>query len=237
MLERIRALKEADKIKNQFLGMAAHDLRSPISGINGMAELLLENVCGDLNDEQRELIEFIHEANMYMNGMVNDLLDISVIEAGKLLLLNSESNLMKCSEQRLRIHSAGAKKKSISFVSSLDDVRLFAFDERRIAQVLDNLLTNALKFSPTGESIEVTLVEDDGHALVCIRDNGLGVPPDEEDLLFQSFKKTSVQPTAGESSTGLGLPIVKKIVEAHNGRVWVESDFGKGAAFFFTLPF
>lgn len=98
------------------------------------------------------------------------------------------------------------------------------------------MLINALKFSPTGESIEVILVEKDGQAQVCIRDHGQGVPTGEEKLLFQSFKKTSVQPTAGESSTGLGLPIVKKIVEAHDGQVWVESEYGKGASFFFTLP-
>jgi CheY-like chemotaxis protein len=232
----IKALREANAVKNQFLGMAAHDLRSPISGIKGMTEMLLEGLSGPLTDEQRDLIEFIHTANAHMNELVNDLLDISVIEAGKLQLIKKESDLRRVIELRLRVHSIGAKKKSLILEPLLEAVSPFLFDERRVGQVLDNLLTNAIKFSPHGASIEVLLMREDTEAVVAVRDHGQGVPADEEDLLFQSFKQTSVRPTAGESGTGLGLPIVKKIVEAHGGRVWVESDYGKGATFFFSLP-
>ncbi len=235
-MEQIRALREANRIKNQFLGMAVHDLRSPINGINGLSEMLLKDMCGELNDEQRDLIEFIHSANLHMNSMVNDLLDISVIESGKLNLIKSEADLGEVVEKRVRIHSVGAKGKTLTLVPHLKKIAMLVFDSRRVGQVLDNLLTNAIKFSPTGQSIEVTLDEQDGFAVVGIHDHGQGIPPGEEGLLFQSFKKTSVQPTAGESSTGLGLPIVKKIVEAHGGSVWVESEFGKGANFYFSLP-
>jgi signal transduction histidine kinase len=164
------------------------------------------------------------------------LLDISVIEAGALELLRTKSDLKRLIELRLRVHSIGAKKKTLVLTSSLDDVPEFSFDSRRVGQVLDNLLTNAMKFSPQGGNIEVSLRVEDGEAVVAVRDHGQGVPPGEEELLFQSFKQTSVRPTAGEPGTGLGLPIVRKIVEAHGGRVWAESVYGHGATFFFSLP-
>lgn len=229
-------LREANRIKNQFLGMAAHDLRSPINGIQGLAEMLLGDSYGPLNEEQREMIEFIHEANKHMNSLVSDLLDISVIEAGKLQLLMGDGSLEGLIEKHLRIHSLAAKKKNITLIKDFQTLSNFIFDSRRVGQVIDNLMTNAIKFSHPGKVIEIFLTKDEGFAKVCVRDQGQGVPPDEEELLFQSFKKTSVLPTAGESSTGLGLPIVKKIVEAHGGKVWVESIFGKGATFCFTLP-
>ncbi|QJB58206.1 hybrid sensor histidine kinase/response regulator [Pseudodesulfovibrio sp. zrk46] len=236
VLETIRALKDADKVKNQFLGMAAHDLRSPINGIHGLSEMLLEDMCGPINEEQREMISYIHSANKHMNSLVNDLLDISVIESGNLKLLKGEAALADMLAERCRIHSLAASRKSTSIGSTVEEVPNFAFDYRRMGQVMDNLLTNAIKFSPHNSKIEVTLGMEDGHAKVCVCDNGQGIPPGEEELLFQNFKKTSVKPTAGESSTGLGLPIVKKIVEAHGGRVWVESVYGQGSSFCFTLP-
>lgn len=229
-------LQEANRVKNEFLGMAAHDLRSPINGINGLSEMLLEGLCGEINDEQREIIEFIHSANTHMNHLVSDLLDISVIESGKLRLIKAEEDLVRLIESRLRIHGISAKQKSLSIAADLAPVAPFEFDQRRMGQVLDNLLTNAIKFSPANGSIDVSLEKGDSEVKVCVADHGQGVPPGEEELLFERFRKTSVQPTAGESSTGLGLPIVKKIVEAHGGRVWVESEYGQGATFCFTLP-
>lgn len=236
-MEQIRALRDANRVKNQFLGMAVHDLRSPINGIKGLSELLLANSCGELNDEQREFIEFIHSSILHMNGMVGDLLDISVIESGKLNLIKGQAYLGELIEKRLRLHAISAKAKSLTLTASLDKIRTMEFDFRRVGQVIDNLLTNAIKFSPTNESIVVTLEEKDGSAVCGVHDHGKGVPPEEEELLFKTFQKTSVLPTAGESSTGLGLAIVKKIVEAHGGSVWVESEYGKGASFYFSLPF
>ena len=236
MVDTIRRLRKANKVKNQFLGMAAHDLRSPINGINGLSDMLLGGHYGELTGEQREIIEYMHTANLQMNDLVNDLLDISVIEAGRLRLLKAEASLAEVVNGRLRIHNLTAKAKTINILPLEGEARPFVFDARRIGQVIDNLLTNAIKFSPNGRSIRITLGEDGNQAVVSVTDQGQGVPPDEKDLLFQTFCKTSVQPTAGETSTGLGLPIVKKIVEAHGGKVWVESEFGHGATFSFSLP-
>lgn len=235
-LELVRKLREANQVKNQFLGMAVHDMRSPISGINGFTQLLLDNLCGDLTEEQRDIISVISTANWQMNELVNDLLDISAIEAGQLKLEHGEADIREIIDNRLRIHAISARKKSITFRSDLEEVATFVFDTRRVGQVLDNLLTNALKYSPSGSIVDITLAEVDGQVEVCVQDYGQGVPDEEKDLLFQSFRKTRVQPTAGESSTGLGLHIVKKIVEGHGGTVRVESEFGEGAAFYFSLP-
>jgi signal transduction histidine kinase len=234
--ESIRALKEANEVKNQFLGMAVHDLRSPINGIHGLTQMMLDGMCGNLTEEQLEMIGFISEAADQMNSLVGDLLDISVIESGQLNLNKTLMNLSGTIEQRLRIQALIAKKKSIDFKVEYRDLQDFYFDAGRVGQVLDNLISNAIKFSPPQSVIEISVSEEEGNALVCVTDHGQGIPPDESELLFQSFSKTSVQPTAGESSTGLGLPIVQKIIQAHGGRVWAESEYGHGATFCFTLP-
>ncbi|MDD3313375.1 hybrid sensor histidine kinase/response regulator, partial [Pseudodesulfovibrio sp.] len=236
MAEVVRQLERANRIKNQFLGMAVHDLRSPINGINGLSEMLLDNVYGELATEQREVIEFIHSANLQMNTLVSDLLDISVIEAGQLRLELREASLAEVAAQAIHFHSLAAKAKSITIHPLEGDAPRFAFDARRVGQVLDNLLSNAIKFSPVGTAVRVTLEAADGRAVVSVIDQGQGIPPGEADLLFQSFRRTSVRPTAGEGSTGLGLAIVPKIVEAHGGTIGVESEFGHGAIFRFSLP-
>ncbi|WP_243547199.1 hybrid sensor histidine kinase/response regulator [Pseudodesulfovibrio tunisiensis] len=236
MLEQVAELRELGELRNRFLGMAAHDLRSPINGIHGFSKMLMEGLCGELNEDQREVIEYIHTANRHMNSMVNDLLDISVIESGQLKLLRREQDFTRMVEFRLRVHTVGARQKNIRLEQEFEPLPEFLFDERRMGQVVDNLLSNALKFSPAGGTVRVSL-HGEGADLVCsVCDQGEGIPPGEEDNLFASFGKTSVRPTAGESSTGLGLSIVRRIVEEHGGKVWVESEYGKGACFFFSLP-
>ncbi|BCS90214.1 hybrid sensor histidine kinase/response regulator [Pseudodesulfovibrio sediminis] len=232
----MRNYKNAIAVKNRFLGMASHDLRSPINGIKGFTELLLEGVFGEMSEEQREALENIRSANEHMLALVVDLLDLVVIEAGELQLHKTRASLIDSIALRIRIHSVSARKKHISISTECDDPGEFEFDTSRIGQVMDNLLSNALKFTPDGGSVFVTLCQRNGMAEVCVRDSGQGIPPGEEDLLFQSFQKTSVRPTAGEQSTGLGLPIVKTIVEKHGGTVWVESEYGQGAAFCFSFP-
>lgn len=232
-----RNLRDAKAVMNRFLGMASHDLRTPINSVKGFTDLLLEGGYGDLTDDQVEALEYIQSANNHMRDLVVDLLDMSAIEAGELKLVKAPANLSELIDLRLRIHALGAKKKNITVTADCADIGRFTFDVRRIGQVMDNLLSNALKFTPQGGAVTVSLDKVDDMVRVCVRDTGQGVPPGEEDLLFQSFKKTSVQPTAGESSTGLGLTIVKNIVEEHGGEVWVESDYGHGASFYFTLPF
>lgn len=231
-----RNLSEAKAVMNRFLGMASHDLRSPINSVKGFTEMLLDGAYGDVTDNQAEALDFIRAANNHMRNLVVDLLDMSVFEAGELQLVKESADLCDLIDLRIRIHTLDARKKNIAVRANCADIGHFFFDTRRISQVIDNLLTNGVKFTPQGGTVTISLDKADGMARVCVRDTGQGVPPGEEELLFQSFKKTSVRPTGGESSTGLGLPIVKTIVEEHGGQVWVESRYGEGAAFYFTLP-
>jgi signal transduction histidine kinase len=222
--------------KNKFLGIAAHDLRSPISGIIGFCDLLMDPDVGDVNEEQMEYLKIIHSASSGMMTLLNDLLDVSVIESGKLELNYEIDDLKPLIEERIRILRFSAERKGIAIYTDLADVWQMPFDAGRIVQVFDNLMTNAIKFSTEGSHIHVTLIEEPDGAVVTVRDEGPGISEEEQSRLFGEFERLSARPTGGETSTGLGLAIVKKIIEAHNGVLKVDSRLGDGAAFSFKIP-
>jgi signal transduction histidine kinase len=229
-------LKELNNLKNKFLGIAAHDLRNPLTAISGLSEILIGGAFGPLTPEQQEYLSIINGTSNEMLGLVNDLLDVSIIESGNLDLVLKKDSLKGIVENRIKINSVIAQRKNITIHAALHDVPDTLFDPNRIAQVMDNLIGNAIKFSPIGSCVYITL-ENKGDALqVSVKDEGPGIPEDEKAKLFGEFQRLSVQPTGGEKSTGLGLAIVKKIVNAHGGDVRVESAVGSGTTFYFTIP-
>ena len=230
-----RELVRLNEVKNRFLGIAAHDLRNPLSAIRGFSELLKDGDMGVLSDEQHEFISRIYDASNSMLGLVNDLLDVSVIQSGKFNLKVSNTPLDELVKERIVLSAAAAEKKEISIDAELARVNA-TVDGEKIKQVVDNYLTNALKFSPKGSSIDVLLEEEEGTARLSIRDEGAGIPPGEISKLFGEFNELSTRPTDGEKSTGLGLSIVKKIIETHGGSVACESKVGRGSIFSFTIP-
>lgn len=233
---RNRELVDLNDLKNKFLGMASHDLRNPLASIRGFSEILLDD-GDDLPQETREeFLKIIYSVSDNMSNMVNDLLDISVIESGKLELQLQPGSLKKLTEERIRIHETIAEKKKIAFHTSFADVPDFPFDPNRISQVLDNLIGNAVKFSPFDKKIFISLEREGEMAKVSVRDEGPGILPEDQKKLFQHFQKLSARPTGGETSSGLGLAIVKKMVEAHHGVVGVHSQAGSGATFSFKIP-
>ncbi|MFC1601144.1 sensor histidine kinase [Candidatus Sumerlaeota bacterium] len=172
-----------------------------------------------------------------MLRLINDLLDVSAIEAGKLTLKREEVNLHQYLEEVRASNAILAKEKSIALGLEIrSPLPGIVFDRSRIVQVLNNLITNAIKFSHRETSIILSATADDHEIVISVADQGQGIPAEEMCNLFSDFTKTSVRPTGGEKSHGLGLAIVKRIVEAHAGRIWVESDVGKGSTFFFSLP-
>lgn len=223
------------RIRNKFIGIAAHDLRNPAISIRGFSELLLK---GDdpLTDEQKEFISIIHFTSKNMLELLNDLLDLSQIESGKLDLKKKKASIKALVEDRIRLYKLQADNKRITIHSELADIAPFDFDASRIGQAMDNLISNALKFSPPGTNIYLRLLEMDLTALFTVQDEGPGIPPEEQDLLFTEFQRLSIRPTGSESSTGLGLAITKKIVETHGGEVSFESHAGVGSVFSFQLP-
>jgi len=231
-----RKLTELNQLKNKFLGIAAHDLRNPIVSLRGFSEVLLTEAMGRLTEEQKDLLTIINRTSDEMLQMLNDLLDVSVIESGKLDLNRKSNSLRKTLEERIRLLQVSAERKGIKIAAEYDDVPEFSFDAIRLGQVIDNLVGNAVKFSPPGSVVKVALAREKDSVQVAVSDNGPGISSEDQKKLFGTFQKLSAHPTGGEKSTGLGLAIVKKIVEAHGGEVWAESKPAPGATFRFNIP-
>ncbi len=222
--------------KNYFLGMAAHDLRNPLGNIQSFSDFILTDAGSTLSEQHREYLAIIRKSSTFMLGMVNNLLDVARIESGKLELQLERTNLVELVRNNIRINRTLSDRKNIrlEFKATADDVEA-KVDKNQIEQVLNNLITNAIKFSNSGTVVEIGLEKQDAAVMLSVRDHGQGIPHAELEKLFNPFQNTSVKSTAGEKSTGLGLTIVKKIIEAHKGKVWVESEVGKGTVFRFSI--
>lgn len=230
---RLRAL---DEVKNEFLGMAAHDLRNPLCTISGAAKLMLEM---DLSESvRRELLDSVSGASEYMLDLINDLLDVATIEQGQITLQTAPMAAMDLLERVLHQNRHAATAKGIELrMEGADGLPLLRIDPARVTQVLNNLVSNALKFSYPGTSVTVSVRATDGPALeLSVQDEGQGIPDDEIDKVFGKFHRGSLRATGGERSTGLGLAISKVLIERHGGAIEVDSEVGVGSCFRFTLP-
>lgn len=233
----VEQLSNANAAKNKFMGMAAHDLRNPLASIRGLAEFLREGIGGPLSPDQHDLVDTIHDASQAMLVMVNELLDLATIEAGELKVVAEKRNLADLVEKCVFLANIDAQKKGshIEF-TTIDHQAIASFDGPKIKQVIDNLLSNALKFSPPNSTIRVELARFAQGWSVSVRDNGPGIPENERDRLFKDFSRLSVKPTAGEKSTGLGLAICRKIVEAHKGVISATNMPTGGCEFKVSIP-
>jgi signal transduction histidine kinase len=231
-------LVELNELKDRFLGMAAHDLRNPIGAVKGYALVLAQGLLGEMSEKQ---VAILHKMNKSCEGMlslINDLLDVSTIQSGRLELNPEKVNLVDYLKDTHGTAELLAKGKSISVKLEADsNLPEVVMDPNRIDQVIGNLVSNAIKFSfPETTITIVARPTRGGKVAVSVSDQGQGIPEEEIPKVFEEFGKTSVRPTGGEKSTGLGLAIVKRLVEAHGGKIWLESHVGKGTTFTFTLP-
>jgi len=232
-------LAQLNEQKNYFLGMAAHDLRNPMGAIFNTSELLIEEDLGPLNDEQKDMISAVKNASEFMLNLVNDFLDIAHIESGKLTLKKENTDLFSLLKNNVKFNHNFAIKKQISLdflYTDIESLPIISLDSAKIQQVMNNLISNAIKYTHSGGSVQVVLEKKNDNIHIAVRDTGQGIPEDEIQNLFAPFQRTSVQSTAGEKSTGLGLAIAKKIVNAHDGEIWVKSMVGKGTTFHISLP-
>ena len=231
-------LSRANAAKNKFLGMAAHDLRNPLASIRGLAEFMRDGTVGPLTPDQLELLNLIYQASQGMVTLVNDLLDVATIESGELKLNTAPAALADLIEKSITLNSLeSARKRTQIIFDTREASPVLTLDASRIRQVIDNLLSNAVKYSPPGSTVRVSLhALPNGAHTFCVRDQGPGIPEGERDKLFKDFGRLSVQPTGGEKSTGLGLAICRKIVEAHQGTVVAENLPAGGCEFRVTLP-
>lgn len=240
-LEQLRvahaSLEALDQEKNRFLGMAAHDLRNPLGGIQSLSQFLLEGDCGLLSAEQFDFVKDIHESSKFMLSLVNDLLDVSKIESGLVSLDLKPTALARWLESLLPAYRRLGSRKQIEVCLQVPSaLPLLLIDPVKIQQLVDNLVTNAIKFSHPATEVTIRVERCGEEALLHVQDQGQGIPESELHKLFQPFCSTNVRSTAGEESTGLGLAIAKKIAEAHGGRIWVASEVGRGSTFSVALP-
>ncbi|MDO9511695.1 MAG: hybrid sensor histidine kinase/response regulator [Bacteroidales bacterium] len=232
------ALQELNEEKNYLIGMAAHDLRNPLAGILMLSDLLIQEDSNVVNDSVREMVKLMHTASKGMLDIINDLLDVSKISAGKLEINSRPIRISEIIQKSISNNKFQAEYKKIQIDFSTEgEVFKVMADSVRVEQIMDNLISNAVKYSENNTSIIINCHRSESGILVTVKDQGQGIPASELTKLFQPFSKAKgVRTTAGEASTGLGLAIVKKMVEAHNGFIWATSEEGVGSEFSFTLP-
>ena len=230
-------LEKLNETKNRFLGMAAHDLRSPLAIIQNYTEFLMDRAYGYLPEKQQKFLETIYSTSQFMLNLIEDLLDVSKIESGKLELNKEQFDLVLFAKNNIELNKPIASEKGILITlnHNIPEVNVYA-DRHKIEQVFNNLLTNAIKFSYPETTIHVDVSKKNNSVQVAIKDQGVGIDKNKLENLFEPFQKVSSSGTAGEKGTGLGLLIVKRIVEGHNGDIWVDSKPKKGSTFYFSLP-
>lgn len=237
LIKRNIELERLNELKNEFIGMAAHDLRNPLQVIQGYSVMLLNKRFGELNAEQQQFISVIRRNSDFMVKLITDLLYISRIDAGKLRLELQETDLINLLQRNIELNRLLLEQKKIRILFSAEgDFPKVIVDPAKIEQVLNNLISNAGKFSAPGTTVEVRALKGDTEVVISVKDEGQGIPANEMDRLFIPFENLSTKSTGGEQSTGLGLAIVKRVVEGHKGRIWVQSEVGVGSTFSFSLP-
>ena len=234
--EKGRELEIANKHKSQFLANMSHELRTPLNAILGYTELILDNIYGDVPEKIQEVLERLEKNGRHLLGLINDVLDLSKIEAGQLVLSLNEYSMGEVVQTAITAVEALAVEKKLELKTRVpQDLGIARGDEQRIAQVLLNLLGNAIKFTDEGE-VRVEVTDSDETFLVSVADTGPGISEADQKIIFEEFQQVNGSNSREKGGSGLGLSIVKKIVEMHGGRIWVESDVGKGSTFRFTLP-
>jgi GAF domain-containing protein len=236
LADKSHQLEVASQHKSEFLANMSHELRTPLNAIIGFSEVLSERMFGELNQKQEEYSKDIHASGQHLLSLINDILDLSKIEAGRMELELTDFHLPQAIENALTLVRERAGRRGIALAHTMDerlgDIR---GDERKIKQVLLNLLSNAIKFTPEGGRIEVAAVSKDGLAEVSVRDTGVGIAPEDQEKVFEEFRQVGTADKKAEG-TGLGLTLCRKFVELHGGRIWVKSQVGVGSTFTFTIP-
>jgi signal transduction histidine kinase len=234
--DKSRQLETASQHKSEFLANMSHELRTPLNAIIGFSEVLAQGMFGEINEKQTEYLHDILESGRHLLSLINDILDLSKIEAGRMELEASEFDLPQAIQNALTLVRERALRRGIALHHVIDhrvaDIRA---DERKIKQVLLNLLSNAIKFTPEGGRIEVRAASTDRMVEVSVTDTGVGIAPEDQETVFEEFRQVGTADKKAEG-TGLGLALSRKFIELHGGKIWVQSEVGRGSTFTFTLP-
>jgi len=234
--DKSRQVEVASQHKSEFLANMSHELRTPLNAVIGFSEVLLQRMFGDLNAKQDEYLKDIYASGQHLLSLINDILDLSKIEAGRMELTPAPFHLPSALDNAVTLVRERAARHGIALELDLDPhLGEFVGDERKIKQVLLNLLSNAVKFTPEGGRISLKAGRRDGMVEIAVTDTGVGIAPEDQAAIFEEFRQVGSDERRREG-TGLGLTLAKKFVELHGGRIWVESALGRGSTFTFTLP-
>jgi two-component system, NtrC family, sensor kinase len=234
--DKSRQLEVASRHKSEFLANMSHELRTPLNAIIGFSEVLNERMFGELNDKQEEYLKDIHASGQHLLSLINDILDLSKIEAGRMELELSDFDLPAAVDNAVTLVRERASRKGVTVgIAVGKQVGMIRGDERKIRQVLLNLLSNAIKFTPQGGRIEVGAALDTGAVEVSVSDTGVGIAPEDLEAVFEEFRQVGAS-AAKQEGTGLGLALSRKFIELHGGTIRVESAIGAGSTFTFRLP-
>ena len=235
--EKSAQLEVANKHKSDFLANMSHELRTPLNAIIGFSEVLSERMFGELNEKQADYMKDIHESGKHLLSLINDILDLSKIEAGRMDLEISSFDLPTALSNAMTLVRERAQRHGIQLGLKLDK-RLGEFnaDERKFKQIVLNLPSNAVKFTQDGGRVDVSAKSFDGKIEIAVRDTGIGIAPADHAAVFEEFKQVGRDYTRKAEGTGLGLALTKRFVELHGGEIRLESAPGKGSTFTFTLP-
>jgi len=237
MQESNRELLRANSLKSEFLANMSHELRTPLNAIIGFSELLLDRTCGDLNEDQRGQAADIHSSGRHLLGLINDILDLSKIEAGKMPLNEEVFEVGPVIEEAMALLRVEAGRKRIDLSARLDNPRLsVSADRSKVKQVMSNLLSNAVKFTPTSGRVTLTAGVDNDRLRIEVVDTGIGIKPEDQARIFQAFTQVDGSLARQYQGTGLGLALVRKFLEMHGGEVTVESRPGAGSRFTVHIP-
>jgi signal transduction histidine kinase len=233
---RVEAIREMDRLKDDFINTVTHELRTPLTAIMGYCEFLEDHIGGDLTHDQEEFVRQIKEGGDRLKRLVDDLLDFARLEAGTFMLTRREADLAELVREEVEALLPAAAESGHEVVLDLPDVLMALFDPDRVGQVLRNLVGNAIKFTPCGGRLHVRLSTEDGLARVEVEDNGPGIAPTLHSRVFDKFFQAEPSLTRLHGGAGLGLAIAKALVEAQGGRIGFRSAPGSGSVFWFLLP-
>jgi GAF domain-containing protein/anti-sigma regulatory factor (Ser/Thr protein kinase) len=235
--DKSRQLEAASRHKSEFLANMSHELRTPLNAVLGFSEVLLQRMFGDLNEKQDEYLKDIYSSGQHLLSLINDILDLSKIEAGRMELAPAPFHLPSALDNAVTLVKERASRHGITLQVDVDpELGEIVGDERKVKQVLLNLLSNAVKFTPEGGRISLKAGRRDGAVAIAVTDTGVGIAPEDQGAIFEEFRQVGHDETRKQEGTGLGLTLAKKFVELHGGRIWVQSEPGRGSTFTFTLP-
>jgi signal transduction histidine kinase len=234
--EKSRQLEVVSQHKSEFLANMSHELRTPLNAIIGFSEVLTDRMFGELNEKQEEYLKDIYASGTHLLSLINDILDLSKIEAGRMELELTDFDLPTALDNALMLVRERAQRRNLTLHKDVDaGLGQIRADERKIRQVVLNLLSNAIKFTPEGGRIEVAAVPRDGLVEVSVSDTGVGIAPEDQEAVFEEFRQVGTADKKAEG-TGLGLTLCRKFIELHGGKIWVKSQPGAGSTFTFTIP-